>query len=294
MSSIFGNNPLISVGIPFYNDENYLAYAIQSVICQSYENWELILIDDGSNDNSLQIAKKIALKDKRIKVISDGKNKKLPHRLNQLINESKGDFIARMDADDIMHTDRLLIQLTYLKNNPCLDLVSSGLVSIDAQNNICGFRSTSKIITNLSIDKGFPIIHPSVMARKEWYLRNLYDESYSRSQDYELWCRSFTNNDLKIAILPDLLLFYREFGNIDLTKLIKSYNNGYKIREKYYLNNGIDDFLKIKVKCLMVKLLSKFGLEQNLAKKRNRSFSSITEEKELQAVVNTIVNKSLT
>ena len=291
---MFNEYPLISIGIPFYNAEKYLKFAIQSVIAQSYQNWELILVDDGSSDNSLEIAQDFALKDARIRVICDGKNRKLPYRLNQLILESKGDFIARMDADDIMHPDRLLIQLTYLKNNPCLDLVSSGLVSIDAQNNICGFRSTSKIITNLSIDKGFPIIHPSVMARKEWYLRNLYDESYSRSQDYELWCRSFANNDLKIAILPDLLLFYREFGNIDLTKLIKSYNNGYKIREKYYLNNGIDNFLKIKVKCLIVKLLSKFGLEQNLAKKRNRSFSSITEEKELQAVVNTIVNKSLT
>lgn len=291
---MFNEYPLISIGIPFYNAEKYLKFAIQSVIAQSYQNWELILVDDGSSDNSLEIAQDFALKDARIRVICDGKNRKLPYRLNQLILESKGDFIARMDADDIMHPDRLLIQLTYLKNNPCLDLVSSGLVSIDTQNNICGFRSTSKIITNLSIDKGFPIIHPSVMARKEWYLRNLYDESYSRSQDYELWCRSFANNDLKIAILPDLLLFYREFGNIDLTKLIKSYNNGYKIREKYYLNNGIDNFLKIKVKCLIVKLLSKFGLEQNLAKKRNRSFSSITEEKELQAVVNTIVNKSLT
>lgn len=289
MYSKIGINPLISVGIPFYNNEDYLAFAIQSVICQSYQNWELILIDDGSNDSSLKIANKFAFRDKRIKVISDGKNKKLPHRLNQLIKESKGDFIARMDADDIMHPDRLLIQLNYLKNNPSLDLVSSGLVSIDAQNNVCGFRSTSKIITNLSIGKGFSIIHPSVIARKEWYLRNLYDESYSRSQDYELWCRSFATNDLRIAILPDLLLFYREFGNIDPTKLIKSYN-GYKIRKNFGMNVGVRYFLKMKIKCLFIKLLSIFNLEQYLAKKRNKSFTSFSEKQEYQSIVNSIVN----
>ena len=113
---MFNEYPLISIGIPFYNAEKYLKFAIQSVIAQSYQNWELILVDDGSSDNSLEIAQDFALKDARIRVICDGKNRKLPYRLNQLILESKGDFIARMDADDIMHPDRLLIQLTYLKN----------------------------------------------------------------------------------------------------------------------------------------------------------------------------------
>lgn len=290
MPSIVGNNPLISVGIPFYNNEDYLAYAIQSVICQSYENWELILIDDGSNDNSLQIAKNFALKDKRIKVIYDGENKKLPYRLNQLINESIGEYIARMDADDIMHPDRLLTQLMYLENNQSIDIVSSGLISIDANNNVCGFRSTSQIVTNLSLDKGFPIVHPTVMARKDWYLRNLYNEYYARSQDYELWCRTYANNDLKIAILPDLLLFYREFGNIDLAKLIQSYNNGYKIRQNFGINIGVKYFLKMKVKCLFVQVLSIFNLEQYLAKKRNRSFSSFSEKKKYQSIINSIID----
>ena len=125
---------IISIGIPFYNAEKYLEDAIFSVLAQTYEFWELILIDDGSSDNSLVIANMYAKKDSRIRVISDGMNKKLPYRLNQLIQESTGDFIARMDADDIMHPERLEKQLRFLETNKRYDLVSTGLVSIDNDN----------------------------------------------------------------------------------------------------------------------------------------------------------------
>ena len=80
---------MISIGIPFYNAERYLSYAILSVLSQSYKEWELILTDDGSSDNSLGIANMYAEKDSRIRVVSDGMNKKLPYRLSQLIEESK-------------------------------------------------------------------------------------------------------------------------------------------------------------------------------------------------------------
>lgn len=281
---------LISIGIPFYNAEKYLKFAIQSVIAQSYQNWELILVDDGSSDNSLKIAQEFALKDARIRVICDGKNRKLPYRLNQLIIESKGDFIARMDADDIMHPDRLKIELSFLIENQHYDLVSGGIISIDHKNNVIGMRAVNKLIT-ISKDSGsYPIVHPTVMARKDWYLRNFYSLDYPRAEDYELWCRTSSVDDLKIAILPNILLFYREFGNIDPNKLINSYNDGYKIRQFFGINAGLRNFVKVKSKCLVVKLLSMFGLEQNLAKKRNRNFSSISEKQDYQSIVNNIVN----
>ncbi len=284
----------ISIGIPFYNAEKYLKFAIQSVIAQSYENWELILVDDGSSDNSLEVAQEFALKDARIRVICDGKNRKLPYRLNQLITESKGDFIARMDADDIMHPDRLKIELSFLIENQHYDLVSGGIVSIDHKNNVTGVRTVNKLVTIDKDSKSYPIVHPTVMARRDWYLRNLYSLDYPRAEDYELWCRTSSADDLKIAILPNILLFYREFGNIDPNKLINSYNDGYKIRQVFGINVGLKNFLKIKSKCLIVKLLTLFGLEQNLAKKRNRKFSSLSEKQEYQSIVNNIVNKSLT
>ena len=109
------NQTYISIGIPIYNAEAYLEDAIKSILAQTHELWELILIDDGSTDASLTIAKRFAESDHRIKVISDGINKKLPARLNQLIEEANYDYIARMDADDLIHPDRLAIQLSFLE-----------------------------------------------------------------------------------------------------------------------------------------------------------------------------------
>src|SRR5690606_35195951 len=123
-------------GIPFFNAELYLADSIKSVIKQSFKDWELILIDDGSTDQSLDIAKSFAEKDSRIRLISDGNNKKLPARLNQIIQESKYDYVARMDADDLIHPDRLKIQIEFLEKNPEFDLVSTGVVSINDINQI--------------------------------------------------------------------------------------------------------------------------------------------------------------
>lgn len=283
----YEDHPLISVGIPFYNNEEYLSYAIQSVIMQSYANWELILVDDGSTDKSFEIAKKFQSLDKRIKVISDGKNKKLPTRLNQLIDESKGQYIARMDADDIMHPDRLFKQFTYLNSNRDIDIVSSGLVSIDSNNCIRGYRASSNIITNVSIDKGFPIVHPSVMARKNWFLRNKYNENLPRSQDYELWCRSFVKNDLKIAILPELLLYYREEGVISVDKLKRSYVDSFKIYTKYSKHFNLKKFSIQYFKVVIVFILDKIGYLQKIANRRNNKFL----DKNLEAYHNNILLK---
>jgi glycosyltransferase involved in cell wall biosynthesis len=284
------NTPSISVGIPFYNAEKFLAFAIQSVLCQSYHDWELILLDDGSTDNSLKIAKEFACKDQRIKVISDGENKKLPYRLNQLITESKGKFIARMDADDIMHPSRLEIQLKYLLGNDVFDLVSSGLVSIDDQNRVCGFRCVNSLITEIATPFKFPIAHPTVMARKEWYLRNLYSLDYPRAEDFELWCRAYAKNDLKIAILPDLLLFYREFGNISIDNLLKTCSDEHKIRNYYQVNNRIFNFIYFKFKYFFIYTIGFLGLAQNLSKIRNRNLSD-NDAKKMQELLNLIVNR---
>ena len=106
---------MISIGIPIYNASNYLEDAIKSVLAQSFTDFELILIDDGSTDNSLEIAKSFT--DSRIKVISDGENRKLPYRLNQIIQLAKHGYIARMDADDLMDCDRLKIQFEVKTQN---------------------------------------------------------------------------------------------------------------------------------------------------------------------------------
>ena len=105
---------LVYVGIPFYNAEKYLDYAIRSVLNQTYTNWKMTLIDDGSTDSSLALARKYT-SDTRVKVISDGRNKGLVYRLNELVKLSDCKYFVRMDADDIMHPQRLEKQLRYLE-----------------------------------------------------------------------------------------------------------------------------------------------------------------------------------
>lgn len=279
----------ISIGIPFYNAEDFLEAAITSVIKQSFTDWELILVNDGSTDRSLEIARFYEKKDTRIRVISDGLNKKLPYRLNQIINESKYEYIARMDADDLMHPDRLKIQLDYLKDNKDYDLISTGLISITADNIVKGYRSVPKVIKSDGHSKSFPVIHASVLAKKSWFLRNNYSLDFPRAEDYELWCRAVKQNDFKIIVLPDLLYFCREEGNIFPDKLIKSYKDGLNIRKLYGIGGTYRDTLKVIYKCSVVRLLSIFKLEQSLSSRRNLKFDTQLEITQQQETLNKIL-----
>src|SRR5690554_372042 len=130
---------MITIGIPFYNDEHFLDFAIQSVFNQTYTDWKLILISDGGTDGSLSIARSYE-KDPRVTIISDGENRKLPYRLNQIAQLSTTKYLARMDADDIMHPERIEKQLEILQKNPDIDVLGTNAYSIDDENNIQGVR----------------------------------------------------------------------------------------------------------------------------------------------------------
>lgn len=267
---------MITIGIPFYNAEKYLSDAIKSVIAQSYPYWELILIDDGSKDDSLKIAQDFSAKDNRIRVISDGLNKKLPTRLNQIIKEARYAYIARMDADDLIHTERLEKQITFLKNNPQYDLVSTSLLSIDNIDNIMGVRTYfPKIVTKKDALLGNSgIVHASILAKKEWYKRNLYNENNALAEDYELWLTAAIKDDLKVGFLPEYLYYYREEGNATKEKMLRGYTTQIKIIKKY--SKGILSskqlfslILRFRLKKTIVLLADKFNLMQFIL--RNRS-----------------------
>ncbi len=265
---------MISIGIPFYNAEKFLAEAVKSVINQSFADWELILLDDGSTDHSKEIAIEFAKLDSRIRVISDGQNKKLPYRLNQLIDESKYQYIARMDADDIMHPLRLEKQLAYLTENPSIDLVSSSIFSIDTDNNIIGKREIINAVTIATLLKGnHQIAHPSVMAKKSWFKENRYDEKFDRAEDYELWLRSALSNKLNIFIFKEPLLYYREFGNLTKEKLVASYRASLGIMFHHKKKIELSDYLRGKlinyIKIFAVNILFLINNQDYLAKRRN-------------------------
>ncbi len=270
---------MITVGIPIYNAELYLEDAIKSVLAQSFKEFELILIDDGSSDSSLDIAK--SFKDQRIKVISDGENKKLPYRLNQIIHLAKYDYIARMDADDLMDVDRLEIQFEYLKRNSDIDLVTTGMYSIGKCNEILGKRipknemmSASQILGGVT-----NLLHASMLAKKEWCLRNLYQVDNALAEDYELWLSAAIKNDLKYHVLQEPLYYYREIENVKKVKMIKGYNTQIKVIRRY--STGIisqfktnEIILKFNIKKTIVYFLDLFNLMNILEKRRVTKISS--------------------
>lgn len=221
---------LISVGIPFFNAEQFLSKAIESVISQSYDNWELLLLDDGSNDGSLEIAKGYEQQDNRIKVFSDGKNKGLGARLNELAALSNGEYIARMDADDIMHPKRLETQLQILKDNPNIDVLGTNAYVIDENDLVFGMRYRE----NSGLTKVEHFIHPTIMAKKQWFLDNPYDEKAIRIEDAELWYRTREKSNFIITLQP--LLFYREFGSNYYPKYIKVLPSLVYLNKKYPLD----------------------------------------------------------
>lgn len=205
--------PRITVGIPFYNARSTLAAAVRSVFAQTISDWELLLVDDGSTDGSLELAR--AIKDPRVKVISDGKNLKLAARLNQISQLASAPLVARMDADDLMVPERLEKQLAFLSAHPEIELMGSSAIAIDAADRPHRMRGSEPVPrSHLEVLGGGLFVHPTVVARKAWALANPYSLDYLRAEDYELWARGF--GKALSAVLPEPLLLYREPTQINL------------------------------------------------------------------------------
>ena len=267
----------ITIGIPFYNAEAYLADAIRSVFAQTYQDWELILIDDGSTDNSLAIARSVD--DPRVRVYSDGKNKKLASRLNELTQLATCEFIARMDADDLISPRRLEKQMEIFEKFPEKDLVSTGVFSITNDKELIGSRgdnATNVLLEDL-LYKRVGIVHAAILARKSWYQRNQYDTSLKIAQDYDLWLRSSKKDDLKIFLISEPLYYYREEGNATSKKLLAAYKNERNMYKKYAGDYPICLLVKSYAKTFVVKSLSLVGKLDILL--NNRSTSQIDSER---------------
>lgn len=222
------SEPLITIAIPFYNAEAYLSLAIESVIKQTYTHWVLLLIDDGSTDNSIKIAKKYENLDKRIKVYSDGKNKNLAYRLNEIAKLSDTKYLARMDADDIMHPLRLQKQIETLEKHPEIDVLGTNAYSIDENNNVVGIRMDPNCGYLVDVHH---FIHPTIMAKTEWFKNNPYDVKAIRLEDAELWFRTKNMNTFKMLSEP--LFFYREFSGSYFKKYWKGYKTVFYLNKKY-------------------------------------------------------------
>lgn len=181
-------NPLVSVILPAYNAEKTLYEAVDSIIKQTYKNWELLLINDGSKDGTDNIAK--LFEDKRIRYIQNDGNKGLIYTLNRGIGLSNGKYILRMDADDISLSHRIQLQVDYMENHP-ETIVCGGFIKTIGE----GVKSEIKKYFTHSDDikKAYPLYppfaHPTVIIRKNILDKTGigYDIEYKDAEDYKMW-----------------------------------------------------------------------------------------------------------
>lgn len=201
-------DPLVSIIMPVLNAERTLATAIRSILSQNVVGWELLILDDGSSDNSLQIARRF--NDSRIRIYSDGRHVNLPSRLNQGITLSRGKYIARMDADDISYPNRLYTQVCFLEAHPEIDLIGSRVIIFNDAGIVIGtypHRQKHRQICKKPW-AGFYFPHPTWMGKKTWFTSNRYTSDALRMEDQDLLLR--THKDSQFECLPVFLLGYRQ------------------------------------------------------------------------------------
>lgn len=186
MSEIIDVKPLVSIILPVYNGAKYLKESIDSILGQTYDNFELIIINDGSIDDSLSIMKSYS--DGRIRIINNEINLKLIGTLNKGILLSKGKYIARMDADDISLPTRLEKQIALLELNPAIGLVGTSFEKIGDETGIVHYPLDHE---NLKFSAVYfnPFLHPSVVIRKSILEDNnlKFNFNYLHAEEYKLW-----------------------------------------------------------------------------------------------------------
>ena len=206
------SSPAVSVIMSVYNGERYLAEAVDSILSQTFHDFEFIVIDDGSKDGSVAMMETYVKRDPRV-VFKTHANKGLTATLNDCLKLAKGDLIARMDPDDIALPTRFEKQVAFLEAHPEIVNVGSRVILIDPFGT--PYQTTDHPLTHAELDrdllqgKGWAIVHPVAMMRKST-LEQLggYNEKYRTSQDMELWLRMAEVGQL--ANIAEPLLKYRQ------------------------------------------------------------------------------------
>lgn len=257
------DSPMVSIAVPAYNAGKTIGAMIESVLAQTYTNWELLIVDDGSSDNTAEVVRSFS--DSRIRLICDGKNRKIAPRLNQLIDEAKGEFFARMDADDRMFPDRVARQLEYLIAHPEVDVIGGGAVVVCEDGNVLGERN---IVSEVATVNSF--IHPTVTGRLEWFRKWRYDERFNGCEDSELWRRA--RRESVYRLLPGAVIYYKDSLSFNLKQYlfrqkqgvrVALFGSGISLRERGKLFVGVvsRSVIAVGVVCL--------GLSSAWVKRRN-------------------------
>ncbi len=228
------NFPLVSVIIPVYNAEKYLADTINSVLAQTYSHWELILVDDGSTDNSITICQQ--LQNSKIKIIRQ-ENGGVSSALNTGISQSQGEYLAFLDSDDLWLPEKLAKHIAHLESNPDVGVSFSPSVFIDEQGNSLNGKTNPKLkhITPVDLFRGNPLGNGSAAVVRRQTLEAIkfsdsgrecyFDEQIRASQDIEYIIRITLKTAWKIEGIPEALTLYRLLSQSNSSNWLKKFQD---------------------------------------------------------------------
>lgn len=201
--------PHVTVLMAVYNGERYLREAIESILVQSYQDFELLIVNDGSTDRTRDII--LSYRDGRIRLLDNEGNIGLTKSLNRGLRLAQGELVARQDADDLSEPDRLARQVAFMERHPEVALLGTWYKEIDASGALTGYGRLPCELADIRWSLLFfsPFVHSAVMLRKPLVLERagFYDESLIYSQDYELWRR--IARSLPVANLDEYLVRLR-------------------------------------------------------------------------------------
>lgn len=226
--------PLVTVAMPVFNGGSLLRPAVLSMVQQTFPDWELLIIDDGSSDGSLESIQDI--QDARIRVLRDGSNKGLAARLNEAIDLARGCYFARMDQDDISYPERFAYQVAALEKDTSLDLVGTRAIAISPDDRIIGYFLFDLNHSALCAKpwRGFYMMHPTWMGRIEWFRLHRYaTPGPFLCEDQELLLRSF--NTSRFGIVAEILFAYRVRSRVAWQKTVKTRWSVLKMQAHHFM-----------------------------------------------------------
>ena len=231
------DSPIVTIAMPVYNPNIDLRHAVQSLINQDFKSWELMIFNDGSNNDIRELVGDNL--DPRIKIFNGESNLGLASRLNECIERANGIYFARMDADDIAYPSRLSKQVAFLEKNHNIDLVATKALVIDGDDKPIGVLPYALDHKSLLFQpwRGICMPHPTWMGRLGWFKKNQYEVPPPyRSEDQELLLRA--SHDSRYATIDEILFAYRIKAQINPSMLFRTRLAMFKFQSRYFLSRG--------------------------------------------------------
>jgi glycosyltransferase involved in cell wall biosynthesis len=233
--------PEVSVVLPYFNAENTLERAVESILSQTFPSFEILLVNNNSTDQSLTIAQYLAQKDSRIRLLNEPKQG-VDNAMNCGLENSRGRFIARMDADDIAHPQRLEKQVRFLNENPGIGLVGSFVKYVSHNSGTGGFKRFVKWVNSFQtieeIERNrfveIPVVNPTILFRRELFEKLGGCRHGDFPEDYEMHLR-YLRAGVKMAKLPEQLLEWHDYST-RLTRTDERYTTEafFRVKAEYF------------------------------------------------------------